>query len=236
MLENPTSVSGYFNAVERALKGLALVAETERGNKLRSGLLYNELSWQLSRLEHAFACWKLRCLFSDSFKIDRSESGFPPYQAVLQLERDTARREEVLIDIPAADEIRDHMIELLLKYKQFPGELQRTMARREYFETLGEADVFTAFNPPRTLKHSIDPKSGRPRYGVSWSTYDGSANLPIVYTLVVEDSTPVPRPRRLRDPGTRTVIGWRSCISTAFRTSNCVPSSVSLQRTIRATV
>jgi len=189
MLEKYAGVSGYFDAIQQALKGLASVVETESGNKLKSGLLYNELSWQLSTLEHSFACWKLKCLFSDSFKIDRSESGFPSYKAVLELQRDAAQREAALVDIPEPQHIREQMIELLLKYKQFPDELQRMMARRDYFDTLGQAEVFAAFNSPHTLHHSISRKSGRPTYVVAWSTYDGTANMPIVYTLVVEDSS-----------------------------------------------
>ena len=43
---------------------------------------------------------------------------------------------ERMEDLPHPDVIREEMLELLLKYKQFPTSLQRSMAQRIYFETL----------------------------------------------------------------------------------------------------
>ena len=100
MVELSPDISGYFGAFRDAFGGLSAVAQTESESRLKTSLLYKELTKQLKRLEHSFACWHLKCHFSDSFKVDRSESGFPPFKAVLELQQDAARHEERLADIP----------------------------------------------------------------------------------------------------------------------------------------
>ena len=203
MVDLAPEVEGYFAAFGHAFKGLAEVAQTESEKELGTGVLYEELLRQLTRLEHSFACWQLKCHFSGSFKIDRSESGFPPFKSVMELHNDTARGEENRFDLPEQGQIREEMIELLLKFKQFPSDLQRTMAERVYFDTLAERDVFGPYTAPRTLVHAVNERTGRPYYVVTWSVYDGVANMPMLYTLVVEDSSDEAsaRPRRKRESG-----------------------------------
>ncbi len=189
MVDLAPEVEGYFTAFDHAFKGLSAVATTESEKEHGTVLLYDELLRQLTRLEHSFRCWNLKCHFSGSFKIDRSESGFPPFKSVMELQNDTVRGEENRFDLPDQDQIREEMIELLLKFKQFPSDLQRTMAERVYFDTLAAKDVFGAYTSPRTLVHAMNDRTGRPYYVVTWSVYDGVVNMPMLYTLVVEDSS-----------------------------------------------
>ena len=190
-------ISNYFDAFESAFNGLEAIAETEGDERRRHNFLYQAIEAPITRLRHSIACWKLKCRFADQFSIDRSESGFPLFKNVLELETDMNRVKEHLLDLPTGEQTRVEMLELMLKFQQHPGDLQKVMARRLYYEALDEARAFTTFTKPATLRVSVNPRSGRTYYVVTWSTYDGTENLPLVYVAVIEDSSEdAPRPRR----------------------------------------
>jgi hypothetical protein len=190
----------YFATLARSFDRLDHVMRTESEWVKRSNLVYQAVESHLKRLRHSLECWQLWCRFGDSFKVDRAESGFPMFRHVLDAETDRTRREEYLLDMPKPQRIRREMIEQILKYKQFPAELQATMAKRLYYDALGEAEVFESFTPPELLRHSLNPRSERPYYIVHWGAYDGAANLPMVYMAVIEDSSPnAPGPSKRKD-------------------------------------
>ncbi len=195
-VELASHVADYFHAIDNAFAGLDAVVRVQSAQVKRNNLIYRALSGHLARLRHSFTCWQHKCHFAESFKIDRAESGFPLFQNVLDLSADHARRQERLLDMPSAAQIREEMLEMLLKYKQFPRIQQRTMAERVLLDALDEQDVFNAFTAPQTLRHSLNPRSNRPFYVIHWAAYDGTAHLPMVYTAVIEDSSEnAPKPR-----------------------------------------
>ena len=51
------------------------------------------------------------------------------------------------------------------------------------------SSTFGPFMLAQTAKVSVNPKTVRPYYLVHWATFDGSANLPMVYMVTVEDSS-----------------------------------------------
>ena len=197
MIELATHVANYFNAVDKAFAGLDGVLESQSDQVRRNNLIYPALTEHLDRLRHSFTCWKHKCHFTQSFKIDQAESGFPVFQQVLSLTADQARCQERLLDVPPVDQLREEMLEVMLKYKKFPNIQQRALAERALLDALKEAETFHAFTSPKTLRHSKNPRSGRPYYVISWAAYDGTAHLPMVYTAVIEDSSPsAPKPRK----------------------------------------
>ena len=113
---------------------------------------------------------------------------------MLQLENDSKQAERRLEEIATAHQIRKEMIELLLKHREHPGDLQRKMAERLYFETLADYHAYSTHTTPYTVRHSINRRTGRHYYVVQWATYDGSAHLPIIYVAVIEDSSDDPPP------------------------------------------
>ncbi len=198
MIELSAHVAEYFRAIDNAFAGLDAVLLSQGEQVRRNNLIYQTLTEHLERLRHSFVCWRHTCQFSDRFNIDRKESGFPVYQHVLNLSADQARAQEQLIDIPSADQLREEMLETLLKYKQFPTIQQQALAEQALYDALSEADIFQAFTPPQTLRHSKNPRSGRPYYVIHWAAYDGTAHLPMVYTAVIEDSSKTaPKPRKV---------------------------------------
>ena len=92
--------------------------------------------------------------------------------------------------IPAPDELRAEMADFILRHKEFPKALQRSMAERLYLEDVRAGAVFSPFNLAQTVKVSVNPKNSRPFYLVHWAAFDGSANLPLIYMATVEDSSP----------------------------------------------
>ena len=50
-------------------------------------------------------------------------------------------------------------------------------------------ETFGPFTLAQTAKVSVNPKSGLPYYLVHWASFDGTANLPLIYMVTVEDSS-----------------------------------------------
>jgi hypothetical protein len=126
----------------------------------------------------------------ERFRISRADSGFPVFQNVLELENDKRQAEQRIAGIPEAATLRAEMADFILRHKEFPGALQKSMAERLYLESIRSGEHFGAFMLARTAKVSVNPKTMRPYYLVHWATFDGTANLPLVYMLTVEDSSP----------------------------------------------
>jgi hypothetical protein len=108
---------------------------------------------------------------------------------VLELENDRKTAEKRLAAIPEPDQIRAEMADFILRHKDFPAALQKSMAERLYLEDVLDGQVFSPFVLPRTIKVSVNPKTRRPFYLAHWGVFDGAANLPLVYMATVEDSS-----------------------------------------------
>jgi len=179
----------YFTTIAAALDGLEIFMRDDRSPLYRHGIVAKIAAEYIDRLEKSFLCWRNRLGFMEKFKISRAESGFPVFQHVLELENDKRQAEQRLAAIPQADELREEMADFILRHKEFPDALQRTMAERLYLEEVRNGTIFGAFILAQTEKVSVNPNTMRPYYLVHWGTFDGSANLPLVYMATVEDSS-----------------------------------------------
>ena len=179
----------YFEAIAAALRGLDIFMRDDRSPLYRHGIVAKVVAEYIARLEISFSCWRNRLGFMDSFRISRAESGFPVFQNVLELENDrrtapaasrqdsrgrrTARRDGRLHPAPQG----------------IPEALQKSMAERLYLEDVSAELAFGPFTLAQTVKVSVNPKTRRPFYLVHWASFDGSANLPLIYMATVEDSS-----------------------------------------------
>ncbi len=179
----------YFDAIAAALGGLELFLRDDRSPLYRHGIVAKIVAEYIARLETSFACWRNRIGFMESFRISRAESGFPVFQNVLELENDRRTAEKRLAGIPQPDEIRNEMADFILRHKAFPAALQKSMAERLYLEDVQDGTIFSPFVLAKTALVSVNPKSGRPFCMVHWGSFDGSANLPLIYVATVEDSS-----------------------------------------------
>ena len=189
MTSENDAATRYFSAIAAALRGLEIFMRDDRSPLYRHGVVAKIVAEYITRLEKSFSCWRNHLGFMESFRISRAESGFPVFQNVLELENDRRQDEQRLATIPLADELRTEMADFILRHKEFPAALQKSMAERLYLEDLKGGVVFGPFLLAQTAAVSVNPKTMRPYYLVHWATFDGSANLPLIYMATVEDSS-----------------------------------------------
>ena len=183
-------VERYFASIRAALDGLDVFLRDDRSPLYKHGLVAQVVTGYVERLEASFECWRHHLDYAKTFRISRAESGFPVFQNVLELENDRSTAKTRLADIADPDTLRDEMADFILRHKAFPKDLQRSMAERLYLERVQEGQVFSPLVLPETIKVSVNPKTMRPYYMVHWGAFDGASNLPLVYTAMVEDSSP----------------------------------------------
>ncbi|PLP56002.1 hypothetical protein CYK37_27375 [Mesorhizobium loti] len=179
----------YFSAITAALSGLEIFMRDDRSPLYRHGIVAKIVAEYISRLDKSFTCWRNRLGFMETFKISRAESGYPVFQNLLELENDRRQADSRLATIPSARELRSEMADFILRHKEFPTTLQKSMAERLYLEDIKSGETFSPFSLAQTAKVSVNPKSGLPYYLVHWASFDGTANLPLVYMVTVEDSS-----------------------------------------------
>jgi len=179
----------YFSAITAALAGLEVFMRDDRSPLYRHGIVAGIVAEYIARLDKSFSCWRNRLGFMDTFRISRAESGFPVFQNLLELENDRRQADSRLANIPQPGELREEMADFILRRKEFPAALQKSMAERLYLEDVRSEETFGPFTLAQTAKVSVNPKTGRPYYLVHWASFDGSANLPLVYMVTVEDSS-----------------------------------------------
>ncbi|RWD67429.1 hypothetical protein [Mesorhizobium sp.] len=179
----------YFSAITAALGGLEVFMRDDRSPLYRHGIVARIVAEYIARLDKSFACWRNRLGFMDTFRISRADSGYPVFQNLLELENDRQQADARLANIPQAGELREEMADFILRHKEFPEALQKSMAERLYLEDVKSEATFGPFTLAQTAKVSVNPKTMRPYYLVHWATFDGSANLPLIYMVTVEDSS-----------------------------------------------
>lgn len=179
----------YFDAIASALKGLEIFMRDDRSPLYRHGIVARIVAEYIARLEKSFSSWRNRLGFMETFRISRADSGFPLFQNLLELENDRRQALKRLANIPEPGMLRSEMADFILRHKEFPAALQRTMAERLYLEDIKDGETFGPFTLAQTAKVSVNPKTMRPYYLVHWASFDGTANLPLIYMATVEDSS-----------------------------------------------
>jgi hypothetical protein len=179
----------YFGAIRAALDGLGVFLNNQDSPFYKHDLVAQTVSEYLQRLDASFECWRNRLGFAERFRISKAESGFPVFQNVLELENDKKDAKERLAAIPPAEALRSEMADFILRNREFPRDLQKSMAERIYLEAVNQGEVFSPFLLPVTIRVSVNPKTLRPFYVVHWGTFDGTSNLPLIYMAVIEDSS-----------------------------------------------
>ncbi len=189
MSSNSEAVSEYFAAITSALDGLDTFLREDESPLYKHDLIGAVIEDYLALLRNSLDSWQNRIAFAETFKVSQAESGFPAYRNVLELENDRKEAEKQLAAMPTEAQLRQEMVDYILTKKAFPGALQKSIAHRRYLESVGSGSHFAPFVLPKTLRVSVNPKTKRPFYVVHWGYYDGSANLPMVYIVSLEDSS-----------------------------------------------
>jgi len=179
----------YFDAMAAALHGLEIFLRDDRSPLYRNGVVARVVAGYIAQLEKSFSSWRNRLGFMESFRISRADSGFPVFQNVLELENDRRQAQQRLANISDPGTLRAEMADFILRHKEFPAALQKSMAERLYLEDIKDGATFGPFALAETVEVSVNPKTMRPFYVVHWASFDGTANLPLIYMATVEDSS-----------------------------------------------
>ena len=140
----------YFQSIRAAVDGLDVFLRNDESPLYKHDLVAQTVAQYLVRLENSFNCWRNKLGFVEKFKISRAESGFLVFQNVLELENDKQGARELLAEIPPPDALRNEMADFILRHKEFPLALQRTMAERIYLEEVNKGTLFSPFVLPET--------------------------------------------------------------------------------------
>ena len=189
MKSDVTPVGRYFDALGTALDGIHTLLGEDESPLYKHDLIGAVVEEYLARLRGSLESWRNRIAFADQFRVSQAESGFPAFRNVLELENDRREAEKRLAAMPVDDQIRQEMVDFILTKKAFPDALQKTMAERRYLTSVLTGSHFSPLCLAKTVRVSVNPKTRRPYYIVHWGYYDGTANLPLVYMLSVEDSS-----------------------------------------------
>ncbi len=198
-------VDRYFRAIEAAFDGLDTYLDEEDSPLFQHGVVGAVVAEYLQRLRGSFNSWEHRLSFADKFRVSQTESGFPAYQNVLDLENDRRDAKSRLAELPLGDEIRKDMVDYILRKQAFPTALTNMMAERRYYEAVDNGLHFSPLCLPKTVRLSVNPKTRRPYYIVHWGYFDGAANLPLIYMAAIEDSS---------EDMVRTLVGRDSKLNT----------------------
>jgi hypothetical protein len=182
-------VGQYFGAINRALDGLDTFLREDDSPLYKHDLIGAIIDEYLSLLRGSLDSWRNRIAFAETFRISQAESGFPAYRNVLELENDRKEAKKRLAAMPEEQQLRQEMVDYILTKKTFPAALQKSVAQRRYLESVQSGKHFAPFVLPKTVRVSVNPRTKRPYYIVHWGYYDGTANLPMVYIVSLEDSS-----------------------------------------------
>ena len=160
--------SKYFLALGSALKGLDTYLHEEQSPAYQHGVIAAIVTGYLDRLQNSLRSWENKISFEKKFRVSQTESGFPAFQNVLDLKNDRAGAIDRLEAFDEEDIIRQNMVDHILTKKSFPSDLQKQMAERRYLQAVQEGKHFSPLVLPRTIRVSVNPKTGRPFYVVHW--------------------------------------------------------------------
>ena len=187
--EGAVQAQNYFLSLNQALAGLDTFLEDDSSSANKHGVIAAIADEYIRRLRTSLNGWESKFAYDPKLRISQSESGFPAFHNVLDLKSDRVQAEARLKELREPDDLRQAMVDHILSNKSFPEQLQAEMAERSYLGIIQEGKHFGPVVLPKTIRVSVNPKTGRPYYVVHWGYYDGSANLPMIYMLTVEDSS-----------------------------------------------
>ncbi|TQV83187.1 hypothetical protein [Denitrobaculum tricleocarpae] len=192
----------YFAKFERIVGNLRAVAALDRPDDAESfgALQLDVIEGYLKALSNSFEALSTKYLLtgtlgkavSSALEIDRTDSGFPVFRELLQMANDLSQVDHHLGSLPSRDVLKQEMVQHILQKREKPRDLQYAMSQRVYYEMLRDRNLFLAQNHPQLVwlgKDKPVDTSKRRRYFVHWAVYDSSQNLPVLYQMMMEDSS-----------------------------------------------
>lgn len=188
MSPSQPSASSYFPAMHAALGGLDTLLSASDSPFTGHNVIAGAIAPYVDRLRESMKAWEHKFEVDSRLQISKS-SGFPSYESVLSLENDTKNAAARLAEIPEMSDLKAEMVDHILRYKTFPTQIRKLLSERSYFERVERGSFFNGHVMPQTIRVSVNPKTRRPYYVVTWGTYDGPNALPMIYMATIEDSS-----------------------------------------------
>ncbi|WP_425289152.1 hypothetical protein [Yoonia algicola] len=192
MLEDTRVTRRYFDKFAKITSYLTKVAatmETEgRFDRKEIEVMARYLiglNWTFTALAHKYH-FAGRFAHSGKLTFDRTESGFPVYQELLEMANDALQAQRHLDAQPDAEALKDQMVRVILSEQDIPTKLQYALSQRLYYEELARGDQFWARNDPQCLW--LGNEGDRRSFLLHWAVYDSQVNLPTIYLMTVEDT------------------------------------------------
>ena len=155
------------------------------------------IQWYLEGLAYTFTALSYKYLMANRvgdhketlLNIDKSDSGFPVFQELLQMAADAMQAKDHLKSLPSQERLKKDMISHILTEQSAPTKLQYAMSQRIYYEYLSETDLFLSQSDPKIIWTGGKKKKAKRRsYLVYWAKYDSEINIPTIYLMEVEDT------------------------------------------------
>ncbi len=201
-LKDAQATRRYFAKFERIIKHLDDVAELSEQEQFLNKAEATVLRGYLMSLSYTFTALSYKFLMANRvgdgvsalLNIDKSDSGFPIFQELLQMAADAMQASNHLKSLPSQKRLKKDMINHILMEQEAPTKLQYALSQRIYYEFLNDAQLFLSQNDPQAIWTGNNTMERR-SYLVHWANYDSRTNVPIVYLMELEDSGDKALPR-----------------------------------------
>ncbi len=209
-LEEAETTRRYFAKYERILAHMKQVTKLAKKEQLVTTAEAKILLTYLLGLSYTFTALSYKFLMANRvgehvgalLSIDKTESGFPVYQEILQMAADASQAKKHLASLPSQKRLKQDMINHILSEQSTPTKLQYALSQRIYYEYLKEAELFLPGNDPQGIWISGKARGKKKRdhrsYLIHWAKYDSQTNVPAIYMMELEDtgSRALPRDER----------------------------------------
>jgi hypothetical protein len=120
--------------------------------------------------------------------VDVTKSGFPNHLEFKRLEDDLLKRDQVLKNLPSRAEVKNLILDDLMKNHTDPTARLKKLGEICYYEELLKHKVFREFTPGKLqlIKSFGDTRQTR-RFMYSWGSYDSVTNRPYVYIMIFDN-------------------------------------------------
>ncbi|GLQ33930.1 hypothetical protein GCM10007939_02130 [Amylibacter marinus] len=194
VIEGAQATRRYFAKFSRIIEHLAQVTDLSQDEGLISGAEAQVLEGYLLGLSNTFTALSYKFLMANRvgshlgkvLSIDRSDSGFPIFQELVQMAADTVQAEVHLNSLPSQEQLKKDMVNHILTEQRAPVQLQYALSQRIYYEYLAQRQLFYSQNDPHIIWTGGD--DDRRKYLIYWANYDSQTNLPVIYLMEVEDT------------------------------------------------
>ena len=195
VLDSAALARRYFRKFDRIVDHLQSVVDISVEDRLIREAEGEILDLYLEDLGNSFHALSYKYLMTnrsaDSGKvsIDKTDSGFPVFQEIIELAQDATQAAKHLRALPEPEKLKKDMVNQILTEQSVPTALQYALAQRIYYETLDTQPLFLSQNHPQIKWVGKDVKSKKRRYLIHWAVYDSKTNIPVVYLMMVDDTS-----------------------------------------------